>query len=159
PAAPSAAAVAMASAARNGFIACFPYRCGCCRRRSAFARARAPPAGAPAHGRPAAGDRTASGRASVCPAVLLLAVFPFAHLIFGLVARVAVALLDLADELVALAGHAIELVIGELAPALLQRALHLLPVACNAIPIHLDPPRGGKVGDARLAKRMPSCPG
>src|SRR5438477_3676390 len=139
PAAPSAAAVARASAARNGFIAWFPCRCGCGPRRSAFARAQAPAAGAPARGRPAAAGRTASGRASVCRGLLLLAVFPFADLIFGVVARAAVALLDLADELVALARHAVELVIGELAPALLQRALHLLPVACNAIPIHLDP--------------------
>src|ERR1700741_401765 len=137
--APSAAAMATASAARNGFIACFPYRWAGGQRRSASARARAPRAAARARGRRAAADRTASARAPTCPDALLLAVFPFANLLFRFVACAAVTLLDLADELVALAGHAVELVVGKLAPALPHRAFHLLPVACNAVPVHLGP--------------------
>src|SRR5712664_2429455 len=105
---------------------------------SASGRARAPPAAARARGRPAASDRRASARAA--PSALRLAIFPFAHLLIGVVLGAAVALLDLADQLVALPRELVELVVGELAPALLERAFHLLPVAGNAIPVH-DGPR------------------
>src|SRR6266850_1730696 len=66
----------------------------------------------------------------------LLAAFPFAHLLLGVVLRYAVALLDLADQPVPLARQLIELVVGHLAPALLERALELLPVSGNAVPVH-----------------------
>src|SRR5688572_3401775 len=61
---------------------------------------------------------------------------PVLDLAIRLVLRAAVALLDLADELVALAVDDRNVIIGELAPALLDLTLELLPVAFNAIPIH-----------------------
>src|SRR6185295_15351665 len=68
--------------------------------------------------------------------------FPVLDLALGFVLLDAVALLDLADQLVAMAAHLVELVVGELAPLFLQLARHLLPVALNAIPIHLHDLRG-----------------
>src|SRR4026209_2728539 len=65
-----------------------------------------------------------------------LAGFPILHLLLGLVLADAVRVLDLADELVALAGDAVDVVVGELAPLLFHFALHLLPVAFDAIPVH-----------------------
>src|SRR5204863_8819109 len=94
---------------------------------------------APARDRPAALGRTASARAgpSSQASRLCLPVFPFAHLLVGVVFRAAVAFLDLAHELVTLPGKLVELVIGQLAPALLERALHLLPVPGDGVPIHV----------------------
>src|SRR5215468_9134944 len=63
-----------------------------------------------------------------------------AHLAFGLVAREAVLLLDLAHELVALAVDDVELVVRQLAPLFFDLALELLPVAFDAIPIHCETP-------------------
>src|SRR5262245_44960488 len=60
-----------------------------------------------------------------------------AHLTLGLVLREAILLLHLADELVALAVNDVELIVGQLAPLLLDLALELLPVAFDAIPIHV----------------------
>src|SRR6185503_6701855 len=68
--------------------------------------------------------------------------FPVFDLALGFVLLDAVALLDLAHQLVAMAAHLIELVVGELAPLLLQLARHLLPVALNAVPVHLQNLRG-----------------
>src|SRR5262245_9891137 len=65
-----------------------------------------------------------------------LASFPVLYLPFGFVLADAVAFLDLADELIAVARHLVELVVGKLAPLLLQLAFHLLPVALDAIPVH-----------------------
>ena len=48
----------------------------------------------------------------------------------------AVALLQLAFELLAAAFDPVEIVIGELAPFLLGGALELLPVALDPVPIH-----------------------
>src|SRR5688572_3842862 len=62
--------------------------------------------------------------------------FPVPNLALGLIPGDAVTLLDLADELIAVARHLVELVVSELAPLLLQLATHLLPVALNAIPVH-----------------------
>src|SRR5690554_4737807 len=54
----------------------------------------------------------------------------------GLLAAVAVALLDTADELVVVAfGHR-QVVVRELAPLLLDVALELLPVALQNVPVH-----------------------
>src|SRR5205085_5691800 len=96
-------------------------------------------AAAPARGRPAAAARRASARARSSLAAwagLLLPVFPFARLALCVVLRATVAFLDLADKLIALARHLVELIVGQLAPALLERALHLLPIALDAVPIH-----------------------
>src|SRR5205085_10762408 len=142
PATPSATAVLSASAARTDLIVCSLSLLALGRRRSASARARAPPAGAPVRGRPAASGRTASApavRAGGASADLLLTVFPFAYLAFGFITGAAVALLDLAHQLIALARHLVELVVAEFAPALFQRACHLLPVAGNAVPVHACP--------------------
>src|SRR5687767_11911154 len=62
---------------------------------------------------------------------------PVAYLSLGLVPGAAVALLDLADQLVAVARHLVELVVGELAPLRLHLALHLLPVAFDDVPVHV----------------------
>src|SRR5262245_15179631 len=63
--------------------------------------------------------------------------FPGFHLLLGFVFRNAIAFLDLADELVAIPGDHVQLIVRELAPLLLDLALDLLPVALYAIPIHL----------------------
>src|SRR5436190_6966365 len=134
PAAPSAAARAMLIAVIAVLISC-SFSPGLCAARRLFASARGspPPACAPAHGHRAAADRTASGPASACLGLLVL---PFAHLFFGIILGATIALLDRADELVAVARELVELVIGELAPALLHCPFHLLPVPGDAIPIH-----------------------
>src|SRR6267142_2165890 len=132
PATPRAAASAMLTAVMTLLMLCsFSVGSSGYPPRSASAPASAPPAAGRAHGRPAASDRRASAEA---PSALRLPVFPFAHLLFGIVLRAAVAFLDLADQLVAMAG---ELVVREFAPALLERAFHLLPVTGDAIPIHV----------------------
>ena len=48
----------------------------------------------------------------------------------------AVTFLDLAFELVALAGDAVEVIVGELAPLFFDLAFDLLPVSFDAVPIH-----------------------
>ena len=58
-------------------------------------------------------------------------------LLLGLVLGDPVLLLDLADELVALAGDDVDVVVGELAPLLLHLARELLPVAFDAVPVHV----------------------
>src|SRR5258706_16361932 len=75
-------------------------------------------------------------RGRLVPRLARLAL-PAFHLGIGLVAGAAVALLDLAHELVALARDLVEFVVGELAPLFLDRALHLLPVAFDAVPVHV----------------------
>ena len=49
----------------------------------------------------------------------------------------AVALLQLAGELLAIAFDQIEVVVGQVSPLLLHLAFELLPVALDAIPVHL----------------------
>jgi hypothetical protein len=68
-----------------------------------------------------------------------LTFFTFPHLALCVVLGAAIAFLDLADELVAMTRELLELVIGQLAPALLDRAFHLLPVTLDAVPVHGDP--------------------
>src|SRR5688572_9418375 len=75
------------------------------------------PAPEPARGRPVVADRTAISPVAGCP-WRLGAGFPVLHLALGLVARAAVPFLDLADELVAVARHLVDLVVRELAPLL-----------------------------------------
>src|SRR5215468_6768209 len=58
----------------------------------------------------------------------------------GLVPGVAVALLQTAGELSALALDDIQIVVGELAPFLLHLALELLPIAFDTIPVHASSP-------------------
>src|SRR4029078_2822774 len=61
---------------------------------------------------------------------------PGGELPLGFVLGNPVALLDLAGELVAVAGHELEVVVGELAPLLLHLCGDLLPVAPDAVPVH-----------------------
>src|SRR6185295_15473979 len=90
------------------------------------------------------GNRGASGfpRAVTPPLASLrsvlvgLARLPLLQLLLGLVLADAVRVLDLANQLVAITGDAVQVVVGELAPLLLHFALHLLPVAFDAIPVH-----------------------
>src|SRR5690606_5112221 len=65
------------------------------------------------------------------------AVEPLVEAALRLVAAVTVALLDAPDELVVVAlGHR-QVVVGELAPLLLDVALELLPVALQDVPVHV----------------------
>src|SRR5436190_15825511 len=68
----------------------------------------------------------------------LHAVDPAIDLLLRLVLGDAIALLDAADELVLLAVDDGKIVLGQLAPLLLDLAGDLLPVAFNAIPVHLS---------------------
>ena len=54
----------------------------------------------------------------------------------GFVLFDAVAFLNLADELIALAAHRVEFIVGQIAPTLLHLALKLFPLAFDTIPIH-----------------------
>src|SRR5688500_7175578 len=67
---------------------------------------------------------------------------PAIDLALCLVLGDAVALLDAANQLVLLAVDDRNVVLGQLAPLLLDLAGELLPVAFNAIPIHLASPLG-----------------
>jgi len=64
--------------------------------------------------------------------------FPVAQLFLDVILGRAVAFLDLARELIAPAGDDVEVVIGQLAPLLLDAARDLFPVALNAIPVHTN---------------------
>ena len=58
--------------------------------------------------------------------------------VIDVVDGLAVALLDLPDQLIALAGDDIHVVIGQFAPLLADGALHLHPVAFNDLLVHLS---------------------
>src|SRR5262245_13043775 len=73
-------------------------------------------------------DRTVLPALRTVPVVNVLA-----HLVLG----EAVALLDFAFQLLAPAGDDVEIVVGELAPLLLDLALDLLPVPFHAVPVHV----------------------
>src|SRR5260370_13652016 len=68
----------------------------------------------------------------------LHAVHPRFDLTLRLVLGNAVAFLDAADELVLLAADDGQIVFGQLAPLLLHLAGQLLPIAFDAIPIHVS---------------------
>jgi hypothetical protein len=65
-----------------------------------------------------------------------LVIDPVVDVLAGRILIKAVAFLDFAFKLFALAGNLIEIVIRKIAPLLLDLALQLLPVSLNAIPIH-----------------------
>src|SRR5690349_14057142 len=69
-----------------------------------------------------------------------LPVEPVVHFFRRLVLGVAVALLQPALKLVLPAVDDIEIVIGQLAPLLLDLALDLLPVSFDAVPVHCVSP-------------------
>src|SRR3990167_6431820 len=70
--------------------------------------------------------------------VVLVLLFKVLDLLLGFVLRDAVGFLDLAHQLIALAGDNVEVVVGKLAPLRLHLALELLPVAFYDIPVHLN---------------------
>src|SRR5204863_1571145 len=76
-------------------------------------------------------------RALVGLADLLHARFPFRELLFAVLHRDAVELLNSAEQEIAPSRDHVELIVGELAPLLAHVALELLPVACDAIPVHV----------------------
>jgi hypothetical protein len=67
-----------------------------------------------------------------------LATVPVVDVFLGLILCVAVTLLDLTFELVALAVDDVKIVVRELAPLFLDLALDLLPVTFDAIPVHFS---------------------
>src|SRR5438552_19080010 len=75
---------------------------------------------------------------------------PVVHILVNLILGEAVALLQLAFELIAAAFDRVEIVVGELAPFLLGLAFELLPVAFDPVPIHCRLPFVG-VGLQRTA--------
>src|ERR1700733_5882415 len=78
-----------------------------------------------------------SGAFAACAqAVSLQRLEPVVHVLVDLILGEAVALLQLAFELVAPALDDVEIVVGELAPFLLGGALELLPVSFDPVPIH-----------------------
>src|SRR5215831_16604069 len=76
------------------------------------------------------------------------------ELMLGRLARDAVALLDLADHLIALAGDLIPVAVGQLAPTFAGLADELLPVAFDLIPIH-DASRGICLTERATVRRLP----
>src|SRR5690242_17701326 len=84
--------------------------------------------------------------------VVAVPIFEFGDLALRFVLRDAIRLLQLAGELVALAGDGVEAVVGETAPLLLDLALELLPVAFNSIPVHCLSPRWRRGCTARYER-------
>src|SRR5690606_6215119 len=80
--------------------------------------------------------RAAAARLQAAALRPLVTALPFVNALFGLVARDAIALLDLAGQHVALALNHIQIVVGELAPLLLDLPDQLLPVALDDVAIH-----------------------
>lgn len=64
---------------------------------------------------------------------------PVVDLALGFVFGLAVAFLQLARELFPVAANDVQVVIGELAPVLLDLALELFLIAFDLIPVHGDP--------------------
>src|SRR5215831_19373147 len=68
--------------------------------------------------------------------IQLLPHHPVVDVLARLVLCDAIAFLNLAFELLTLAGDFVEIIVREMAPLLLDLAFELLPVSFNAIPIH-----------------------
>ena len=64
-----------------------------------------------------------------------VAVFPHGDLLFSFFLADAVALLNLAEQLFALSGDHVQVVVGELAPLLFDLAFELAPIAFHAVVI------------------------
>jgi hypothetical protein len=62
---------------------------------------------------------------------------PSVDLAIGFVLSLAIPLLKLADELLAIAGDDVHIVTGQFAPLLLHGALELFPIAFDLVPIHV----------------------
>src|SRR4030095_3138973 len=86
--------------------------------------------------RPPRGSGLVADRDRLDPRVLSLAAKPVGDLAIGHLARDAIALLDAADQLLALAFSAVEVIVGQLAPLFADAPLEFLPVAFDSIPVH-----------------------
>src|SRR5690349_15104559 len=69
---------------------------------------------------------------------VLVALREIVNLRVGCVLADAIRFLDLARQLIALAGDRVDVVVGELAPLLFYLAFKLLPVSFNRVPVHCD---------------------
>ena len=65
-----------------------------------------------------------------------MAIVPIIDFFFRLIFGIAITLLKTAFELILLARDDIEIIVGQLAPLLLDLAFHLLPISFDAVPIH-----------------------
>src|SRR5580704_6419379 len=74
---------------------------------------------------------------------------PVRDLALGFFLGDAVSLLDLAYEALMLAGDHIEIVIGQLAPLLTNRSLHLSPLAFNLLRVHMKIASWGGFGSSQ----------
>ena len=61
---------------------------------------------------------------------------PLSQLFFGFVLGYAVALLDLASELVTAPSDDVQIVVGQFAPLLFDLASQLFPTTLNFVPVH-----------------------
>ena len=68
--------------------------------------------------------------------IVRVAALESVDLALGLVLGDTVALLDASKQLVALAGDHVQVVVGELAPLLLDLALDLLPISFDTVFVH-----------------------
>src|SRR5262245_22437088 len=73
----------------------------------------------------------------------------FIQLALGPVPLVAVPSLQLPDELIPPAGGLVQVVVGQVAPLLLDLPLELLPIALDLVPVHNLPP-GPTTGTAKM---------
>src|SRR4029079_8905625 len=78
----------------------------------------------------------AQGRALKKPLLPALRSIPIVNVLARLILSDTVSLLDFAFELIAFAIDGSEVIIGELAPLLLDGALNLLPVSFDTVPVH-----------------------
>jgi len=61
---------------------------------------------------------------------------PTIEFLFGLLAGVAILLLEQADELIGLATRPVQVIVGEFAPPLSDLTSHFLPFAFEYVPVH-----------------------
>jgi hypothetical protein len=86
-----------------------------------------------------------------------LTVVPVIDFLFGLILLIAVALLDLAFELILLARYRVKIIVGQLAPLFLYLALDLLPVTSTrfqSILFSFNPP--ADMASVRIAGKTPA---
>jgi hypothetical protein len=85
--------------------------------------------------------------------------FKFAHLALGFIARDSISFLHSAQQLIALAFNAIQIVVREFSPLLLNLAAELLPLAFDSVPVHrfvLTSSGSSAIQSADFRRRRPS---
>src|SRR5437016_4643080 len=68
----------------------------------------------------------------------LVRLLPFGEVALGLVARVAIAFLQLTQELIFVTRDSVPVVVGEFAPLLFHLSFHLFPLTLYRVPVHFD---------------------